>query len=165
MTSPFQPIINIVRGGSIRRQLIIGIALVHAALMTIFVYDLVTRQKAFLEDQTVKQAQSLAATLATNSTSWVLADDVIGLEEIVLAQAQYPFLRYAFVTDLSGKVLGHTIVDNLGRYVTDPVSVSLLQDTRKKVILINDGTTVDAAAEIVSGGQRIGWARIALDRR
>ncbi len=33
---------------SIQRQLMLGIALVHAVLMTIFVSDLVSRQRSFL---------------------------------------------------------------------------------------------------------------------
>ena len=68
---------------SIRRQLMLGIALVHAVLMTIFVFDLVARQRSFLHEQSDNTTLSLSRTLASNSVSWVLANDVIGIEEVV----------------------------------------------------------------------------------
>jgi len=72
---------------SIRRQLMLGIMLVHAVLMSIFVFDLVNRQREFLHLQSIEQARGLSTTLAANSTSWVLANDVIGLEETILSLA------------------------------------------------------------------------------
>ncbi|MFP5506768.1 MAG: hypothetical protein ACLGH6_11255 [Gammaproteobacteria bacterium] len=54
---------------SIRRQLILGIALVHAVLMTIFVFDMVERQRNFLTEQGIAQADGLANTLAASSVS------------------------------------------------------------------------------------------------
>ena len=63
---------------SIRRQLILGIALVHAVLMSIFVFDMVERQRNFLAEQGIAQADGLANTLAASSVSWVLASDIEG---------------------------------------------------------------------------------------
>lgn len=71
---------------SIRRQLMLGIILVHAILMSIFVFDLVERQGKFLHAQSVQQAKSLSEALAVNSSSWVLANDIVGLEEVMDAQ-------------------------------------------------------------------------------
>ena len=81
----------------IRHQLICGVALVHLLLMTLFVVDLVGRQREFLKQQSLGQTQGLARTLAVNSTSWVLANDVVGLEEIVRSIRQYPDLLFFFV--------------------------------------------------------------------
>jgi len=44
---------------SIRRQLMLGIALVHAVLMTIFIVDLVERQRTFLNEQGIAANRQL----------------------------------------------------------------------------------------------------------
>ena len=46
--------------GSVQRQLIWGVALVHAVMMTLFVCDLSQRQKEFLIESQTSQALSLA---------------------------------------------------------------------------------------------------------
>ncbi len=51
---------------SIARQLMLGIMLVHAVLMSIFVIDLIGREKNFLIDLSQKHAIGLAQMLAIN---------------------------------------------------------------------------------------------------
>jgi len=148
--------------GSIRRQLMLGIILVHAVLMSIFVFDLVERQRDFLHLQSVEQASSLATTLATNSTSWVLANDVIGLEEILDAQINYPALRYAMVLSPKGRVLGHTEKEKVGLYINDAISGQLLTEKREQIILVNNNLSIDVASPILSNDVFIGWARVNL---
>ena len=147
---------------SIRRQLMLGIILVHAVLMSIFVYDLVERQREFLHTQSENQAKSLASTLAVNSTSWVLSSDVVGLEEILSAQNNYPGLRYAMVLSPNGKVLGHTEVEKVGLFINDAISGKLLTGKKEQQVLLNDGFSVDIASPIFSRGAFIGWARVNL---
>ena len=150
---------------SIRRQLMLGIILVHAVLMSIFVYDLVERQRDFLYSQIIEQAKSLAETLAASSASWVLANDVIGLEETVQAQINYPFLRYAMVLSPQGKVLGHTELDKVGLYINDATSAELLKSKKVQTILINDYLSIDIASPIISNNAFIGWARVNLSQK
>lgn len=147
---------------SIRRQLMLGIVVVHAVLMTIFVYDLVNRQRDFLHDQSIEQANSLVETLAANSTSWVLSNDVIGLEEVLQSQTSYPDLLYAMVLDLEGRVLGHTDISKTGLYISDEVSRSLFESDSQKRILVDSVKLVDVASPIFSNGEAIGWARVGL---
>lgn len=150
---------------SIRRQLMLGIILVHAVLMSIFVYDLVERQREFLHTQSVAQANSLATTLAANSVSWVLANDVIGLEEILHAQINYPALRYAMVLSPEGRVLGHTQLDKVGLYINDATSGKLLTAKKEQTILVNNNLSIDIAAPIISNDVFIGWARVNLTQK
>ncbi|MCP4406334.1 MAG: diguanylate cyclase [Gammaproteobacteria bacterium] len=147
---------------SIRRQLMLGIALVHAVLMTIFVVDLVERQREFLHRQSIDQALSLAETLAASSASWVLADDVIGLEEVIQAQLKYPGLHYAMVHSETGRVLGHTNTAITGLYVADIVSRGLFDTKVNPRILVDNGALVDVAAPVLANERLIGWARVAL---
>jgi len=147
---------------SIQRQLILGIALVHAVLMTIFVVDLVERQRNFLSEQTVAQTQSLSETLAANSVSWVLANDVIGLEEVIVSQSGYPGLEYAMVLSPDGRVLAHTNLSVIGRFATDDISQGLLKKTVTTQLLQTNIKLVDIATPIMVNDSHIGWARVGV---
>ncbi|MCB1800635.1 MAG: EAL domain-containing protein [Gammaproteobacteria bacterium] len=151
---------------SIGRQLILGIALVHAILMTIFVFDLVHRQRDFLVEESGKQAIALAEALAANGTSWILANDFIGMEEVINSQRHYPGLRYAMFTDLNGQVLAYTDRSQVGRYLDDPVSRRLLRPAlpAQPLTLIDDQDLVDVAHPVVIQGKSIGWARVGVSR-
>jgi PAS domain S-box-containing protein len=142
----------------------LGIALVHAILMTIFVADLVSRQKTFLGAQSIEQTEALANSLSANSVSWVLADDVIGLEELVLSLKDYPGIEYAMVLSPEGEVLGHTDNSLVGLYVNDPVSLGLLDAVSGIRHLVNNDDLLDTAAPIYSDREHIGWARVAISK-
>ena len=147
---------------SIRRQLILGIAFVHAILMSIFVYDMVERQTRFLHQQSIEQSISLAETFAANSTSWVLANDIIGIEEVILSQSKFPNLKYAMLLNTEGKILGHTVKKFVGQYASDSKSKTLLTSGNSIQTLNSTKTLIDIAAPIVANHKLIGWARVAL---
>ena len=149
---------------SIQRQLMLGVALVHAILMTIFVTDLVTRQKRFLKTQSIEQTEALARSLSANSVSWVLANDVAGLEEVVHAQKNYPHILYAMILSTRGEVLAHTDSSLAGLYVQDPISLSLLKSAPVIQWLVNDANLLDIAAPIFSQKKHIGWSRVAVSQ-
>ena len=58
--------------GTLRRQLAVGVALVHAVMMSVFVFDLVVRQQEVLQARQADEARSLARTLALSARAWVL---------------------------------------------------------------------------------------------
>ena len=150
---------------SIARQLMLGIALVHAVLMTIFVVDLVGRERTFLLDLSRKQAIGLAETLAANGTSWILAQDVIGMEEIIKSQSGFPGLKYAMFLDNNGKVLSYTDIKQVGKYVNDEVSKTLLTAKPETYSLIDNSRFIDIATPILANKQQIGWARVGISRK
>jgi len=150
---------------SIRRQLLLGIVLVHAVLMTIFVYDLVSRQRTFLHEQSISNTLSLSQTLASNAVSWILANDVIGLEEVVNSQSQFPDLLYAMILSPDGRVLGHSDRSKVGLYIEDPISCSLIDAAPSSQFLITDKTLVDISSPIFANEQLIGWARVAISQK
>lgn len=141
---------------SIQRQLLLGIALVHAVLMTIFVSDLVSRQHSFLNTQSVEQTEALARSLSANSVSWVLSDDVIGLDEIIASQKGYPNVEYAMILSPRGKVLAHTDNALVGLYVKDAISLGLIEGEPDIKHLVNDVNLLDIGVPIYSGQQHIG---------
>ncbi|WP_323796481.1 ATP-binding protein [Nisaea sp.] len=142
----------------------LGILAVHAVLMTIFVYDLVNRQQTFLAEQGVSQTRSLAETLAANSTSWVLANDVLGLEEVVTSQSKYPGLVYAMIINPEGRVLSHTDRQYVGQFLQDEQSLWLLVSERSTLVLHQNDRLIDVAAPVKINGQHIAWARVAISR-
>jgi signal transduction histidine kinase/CheY-like chemotaxis protein len=149
---------------SVRRQLILGVALVHAALMSVFVLDLVERQREFLHAEAVKQAQGLARSLAAASVSWVVANDLAGIEETTLSLLGTPGLEWAMLVDNDGRVLGHTDIERSGEYLADPASLSLLDHSPEPVTLLATSRQIDAASPVYSGHRHLGWARVGLSQ-
>lgn len=150
--------------GSIAVQLMLGIAFVHAVLMTIFVVDLVNRERSFLIELSQKQAIGLAETLAANGTSWLLAHDIIGMEEIIRSQSGFPGLKYAMFLDTKGKVLAYTDTQQVGKYVDDAISKTILAATPETYTLIDHVGFIDVATPIFANNQQIGWARVGISR-
>ena len=149
----------------IRSQLIIGIALIHAILMSLFILDLVNKQRAFLLAQSHETATAMAETLAANATSWTLARDFVGLEEVIEAQRHFPGLEFAMVLDNQGKVLGYTDSQAVGQYVNDSISRKLLEEgARATATLVDNEHWIDVATRITTDGRSVGWARVRLDR-
>ncbi|MDD5304585.1 MAG: PAS domain S-box protein, partial [Elusimicrobia bacterium] len=149
-----------------RHQIIVGTALVQLLLLTVIVFALVGRQGDFLSRQSLEQTQGLAQTLALNSSSWVLANDVVGLAEIVASVARFPDLRYAMITDRDGKVLAHTDSSQVGLFASDAQSRSLLSGETGLRVLHSGGDSVDVAAPVLSAaGECIGWARVGQGRK
>lgn len=142
--------------GTLRRQIILSIALVHAGLMTLFVWDYTARQQALLADGQVEHATALAQAIAMSTSGWVVARDFYGMQEIVAAKARYPELLYAMVLDTRGRVLAHSDPSQIGQFVHD------LPDTPALQVLARTPTRVDVAAPIQAADMQVGWARIGL---
>jgi hypothetical protein len=102
------------RNPSIRRQLIIGVAVVHLVLMSSFVIDLTYRQRSFLTDRAKTRVLFQADVLATSSLPYVIVDDLAGLSEIVDAFSRDRTVRYAMVTDLEGEFSATVTTPKLG---------------------------------------------------
>lgn len=158
-----QPALQRVRGwftGSLRRQLVWGVALVHAVMMTLFVWDLSHKQRAFLLDSQVQQAGSLAQTLALASQTGLITRDMAGLQELAQAQQRYPGLDYAMLLDARGQVLAHTDSERRGQYVTDLAPLGGAATGLR--IAAERETLVDALMPVVVHGKTMGWARVGL---
>ncbi len=149
--------------GTLRRQLILGVALVHAVMMTLFIWDLTVRQQAMLLDRQTEHATALARSIATTSAGWVAARDYYGLREIVLTQSRYPELLFAMILDTRGRVVAHSDTTRLGQFVSDlPSSGSKNGD----IILLSHGAAlVDVLSPITLAGRQVGWVRVGLGQR
>jgi hypothetical protein len=124
---------------SIRGQLILGITLVHLFLMTIFVFDLVRREKEFLKKQNHDQANNFVNEFAVNSTTYIIANDFDQLERFVSYHSNFPHLRYAMILSPDRIVLAHTNKNYIGKKPSDEISLQLVGLTTGKTLVKTTG--------------------------
>ncbi|MBI5331280.1 MAG: response regulator [Betaproteobacteria bacterium] len=144
---------------TLRRQLILGVALVHAVLMTLFIWDLTARQKEMLLERQTELAQALAGSMAASSAGWVSARDYYGLQEIVTAQRRYPEFLFAMILDRDGRILAHSDMARLGQYVRD------LPPQAKPALISRGAILVDAVNPVFLGDTHLGWTRVGLSQK
>ena len=150
---------------SIRTQLTLNIALVHALLMSFLVLDIVSEQGEFLRTKSQEQASGLARTLAVSSASWVMSHDVVGAQEVVSSVAAEPDVRYVMLLTPEDLILAHSDPQRVGQYLGDAISLSLHQGDRNEVrVLSSEEGLIDVAAPIRTGQRLLGWARVGLHR-
>jgi len=142
----------------LRRQFVIGVVLVNALLMGLFVVDLTDRQEGILRERQREHAMALAQSIATSSAGWLAARDYSGLREIVASQGRYPELRFAMILEEDGHIVAHSNPARIDQYVLDlpreiPDGVHILRQT---------GALVDALAPVLVAGQPIGWVRVGI---
>lgn len=140
--------------GTLRRQLIFGVAVVHALMMAMFVSDLTIRQKTLLLERQTEQAIALAHTLATSSAGWLASHDISGLQELAESQRRYPELQFAMLLDTQGRVLAHTDRSRIGQYVQD------LPGTIQETTMSRNAALVDVMVPAMIAERHVGWTRV-----
>lgn len=148
---------------SIRAKLIISVMSVHIVLMTLFVVDMVNRQKEFLLSESTSSALKQASLTADAASSWVLSEDVAGMAEVLQSSRSNTPTRYALIMDTRGQVLAHTDRSFEGRFVSDPESIELLTGHIRGRTWRSDNSLIQAAAPIVVERELLGWVMLGLD--
>ena len=87
-----------------RGRIIVGVMLLFALMTAAVVADMLRRQHEFMEQQLAQQGAGLARILAVNAPSWLLSNDVHGLNELVGSLASTPNLHLALILDNDGRV-------------------------------------------------------------
>lgn len=152
------------RRASFKHQIILVFVLGFCLLSAAFVVHNVREQSDNFARENSQAAAGLAQSLAVSSRSWVLANDVAGLQEVVDAFQRYPGLRHAMVISPSGRVMAHTDPTKVGLFLSDPVSQTLLASTAPDFTLSDSDQGIDLAAAIRAGDKPVAWARVALGR-
>lgn len=145
--------------GTLRSQLTVGVALVHAVMMLLFLWDLTTRQQHMILEQQTEQAMSLSQTLAVSSSGWLAAHDLAGLQELADAQKRYPELSFAMLLAPDGRVLAHSDRTKLGLFLHD------LPEVSRQTVLHTTSALVDVVTPVELAGQSIGWARVGIGQK
>ena len=142
--------------GDLRRQLAVGVAVLVAVIMTLFVLETARRQENFAIDQHRVRSSALARSVAAPAALWVAARDFAGLQEIVDGLADYPGLLHAIILDPRGQILAHNEPEKRGLYLDDlpaqPVT-TVLRQTR---------LTIDLATPILLQDKSVGWLRLGI---
>ncbi len=148
--------------GSIRHQLALSFGGVALIMMIGLAGLLFERQRNFLYSAAVQQGQSLTTSLASSSTSWVLANDIAGLKEVLQGFVGLPDLERAYVLSLRGEVLSSTRSNEAGLFVTDAQNQKLLNSPPKIQVLLANTHQIDVAAPVMAGQRHVGWARVEM---
>jgi signal transduction histidine kinase len=151
------------RALSVRTKLAINVTLVHLVLMTFFVVDVYLRQKDFLTREAETSTVSYARLISENISSWLLSEDVMGMDEVLRASVKNFTATYAGIIAQDGQVLIHSDRTQQGRYITDPEAVELLQGRKVAHIWRTDPTAIHAAAPVIVQDHCLGWVLLGAD--
>ena len=151
--------------GSIRRQLVLGFAFASLVLLQGFGYVILEQQRAAQYRFSEERASSVAQALAISGTSWALANDLVGLQEVVQGFVKTPDLQRAYFLDTHGEVLASTSPDEVGFFVTDEVSRKMLDSgARNQLMLVNQKNLIVIAHPVMAEGRFLGWVRVEMSR-
>ena len=157
--------INMLWRGSIRRQLVLGFALASLVLILGFGYLMLEQQRAAQYRISDERASSLAQALAISGTSWALANDLAGLQEVVQGFVKTPDLLRAYFLNTHGEVLASTNPNEVGFFVTDKVSRTMLEsNARDQIVLVNQINMIVVAHPVMADGRFLGWVRVEMSR-
>ncbi|MDD2832489.1 MAG: ATP-binding protein [Methylotenera sp.] len=109
-------------------------------------------------------AFDLARSVAYSSTSWVLANDLAGLQEVIQGVADAKDMRFAIVLSVDGEVLASTRHEYNGKSFVDAVSQQLLLPPVHDKILLDTTSMIDVAVPVYATERHIGWVRIEMSR-
>ena len=147
--------------GSLRQQLIWGVALIHAVMMTLFVHDLTVRQKEFLIQTQTEEATNLAQTLSLTAISQMLASDLAGLQELAIAISHYPDVSHVMIVHNTGKVLAHGDPARRGQFLAD-LERFPANPENQPYVLTRSPQLVDVVMPVRAGATQLGWVRIGV---
>src|SRR5512136_1964507 len=108
--------LGIASQGSFKRQLILTFVVGFFALTSSFAIYIVGSEKTNLYRDSREAAAGLSQSLAVSSLSWVLANDVVGMQEVVQSFRDYPELRYAMLISPGGRVMAHSDAEKVGQF-------------------------------------------------
>lgn len=151
-------------GKSIYRQLAWTFSLVSLITILGSGYLLYLYERNSQYAQGNQNAVDLALGLSYSSTSWVLAYDLAGLQEILQGVSGATDMKLASVLTPQGAVLASTKPEYIGRFFSDAISQRLLHGPVSQQILLDQANLIDVAVPVKAGNRHIGWVRVQLTR-
>lgn len=149
---------------SIRRQLVWSFSFASLLVSLSFGYLLYAYQRDFQYDLGTQSALELAQALSSSSSSWVLSNDLAGLQEVLSGAAQVTDIKFVAVVAPDGEVQASTRPEYINRYFSDPVSQRMLGEVAQTKLLQNNQELIDVAVPVVTGTRLIGWVRVEMSR-
>ena len=157
---------------SFRLQLIYAMGFVLTLLIVTFTYITTKNHRDFLYAEGLEQAQNRSLALATTSKVWVMANDYIGLDEIINNFSVYDDLVFATVINMEGKIIAHTDTAMIGQYIADEKRISYLKRSYEQTgeheadedVLLHNKSYIDIVRMIHNGKQHLGMVHLRLDQ-
>jgi two-component system, NtrC family, sensor kinase len=146
---------------------------IAATALTAFIVGGVTliavqREQRMIAQEIERKGTILADTLAMSSVNSLMSYDYSTLKRFLEAAKRDPDIIYAMVLDSTGVIKMHTDLREIGRYVSDEISVRAL-DTDEALVQrlpeTSGGLVYDVAAPMVAAGRRVGVLRLGLSTR
>ena len=148
---------------SIRTQLVLGFALASLVLMLAAGYHGYRQQRDFLYQFDQDRAYQLAQALSSSATSWVIANDLVGLQELVQGFVKLPGLRRAYILNLHAQVLASTNPSEAGLFVNEANAVTgHTEQPGGPQVLVSLDNLVVVAYPVVGAGRPLGWVRVEM---
>jgi len=147
---------------SIKSKLIINIILIHAILMGLIVYDMLEREKNFMQEQIVNKGKDFTSILASSSKIILLNNDIVALHELVKNANDISDLSFAFIINRYGKVQASTDKKYFGTKLNDKISENILkqiENSKDDTFQITHDGLVDTISKIKIDTRTIGYAR------
>lgn len=157
--------ISLLWRGSIRRQLIFGFALASLSLTLGFGYLMLQQQRDELFKLSDERTTSLAHALSISSTSWAMANDLAGLQEVVQGFAKTPGLRRAYFLNTRGEVLASTNTADIGLFLHEQLNGEITPSVNQDIVILARHENLIAVAHpVMSGAHHLGWVRVEMNR-
>jgi signal transduction histidine kinase/HAMP domain-containing protein len=99
-------------------QIILLVSVLFGALLAL----VLMAQDTALRGAAERKGSSLVRIFAFSSVQAVIAEDYLGLRELVRSLARQPETRYVMILDLQGRVLMHSRAADRGKLLDDPLS-------------------------------------------
>ena len=148
--------------GSLALKLITTVVLVQGLLMALFLSDFVTREGAALKRHRIERAEGVAAMLATSGATWVLSEDLAGLNELSAAASSMKALKYSMFVAPDGRILSHSDRRQTGRYLDEEGRRILRGSGLQPRVVASSAAGVDVAAPVIVDGKVAGWTWVSM---
>ncbi len=149
----------------LQTRLTLQIVVMSAGLFALVLPIVLLIQDRALHNTAQEKGFSLVRVFAFSSVQGVITGDFLGLRELVRSLVRQPGVRYAMILDLNGRVLMHSLVEEIGGVFFDPISLRTLEATEPLVqeTLSDAGEPLyDFAAPVLLLNERRAIARIGL---
>ena len=152
---------------SIKSKLIVSVILIHAILMSLIVFDLLQREKKFMEDRVLENAYQTTAIIAKTAVIPFLNNDLVALDELISSLDEKHNNSMVFILDKFGKVKSSTKKEYFNKYFDDDASKKLLNNLEISKSIYAQSIyekSVDTIYPIFVEQEIIGYVRTLVDK-
>lgn len=148
---------------SLKGQLILGVILLHAMLMSLFVVDFINQERHFLHEQSLSQKKGLVSLVASNATLPLMNNDLVALDELITQVEHLPDVQMIFIIDNHSRIRASNQEVANNQKFADPQSLALetlLAQSNSPIAQRVHNNLLDTGHILAVGGKTIGYVRI-----